>query len=228
MALSEQALGDLFDQVVKNGRLLRWYGRDVLVCREVEGLEGRPDFLVTLNAPRDSLNGCLSTIGKAIAKPSSAEIMAHLKRSSPRTGEYLMSQTGLTSRAFRTAIRMLGESGAIEEPRPGRYVYSYDFLRAQREIHLFELKLRNWRRALYQAIQYRPGAHSVSVVMDIRGIGPAESNLAAFQRFRVGLLSLDPKNARLRWISRPAKSAPLSRRYYIYMLGKLLQRAETR
>lgn len=55
----------------------------------------------------------------------------------------------------------------------------------------FELKLRNWRRALSQAFRYRSFAGFSFVLMDHSTVKPALKNIDAFRKANIGLLSID-------------------------------------
>jgi len=55
----------------------------------------------------------------------------------------------------------------------------------------FEMKLRNWRRALAQAYKYKAFARQAYVVLDHAHVGPAMSQLHLFRRSNIGLLSIN-------------------------------------
>lgn len=57
-------------------------------------------------------------------------------------------------------------------------------------IHAFEAKLRDWKRALYQAIRYKSFAHYSWVLMDAAFIEPALANLERFEDKEIGLASV--------------------------------------
>ena len=63
-----------------------------------------------------------------------------------------------------------------------------------RMIHTFafEMKLRNWRRALIQAFRYAAFAHFSYVVMDHEHVDRATRQLSLFRRCNVGLISVKP------------------------------------
>lgn len=64
----------------------------------------------------------------------------------------------------------------VKQPRP-----------AFSEIHAIEAKLKNWRRALYQATRYRDFAHRSTVLLDEFYSSPAIKNIEEFRRRGVGL-----------------------------------------
>jgi len=59
-------------------------------------------------------------------------------------------------------------------------------------IFAFEMKLRDWKRALVQAYKYAAFAHFPFVVMDHRYVGQAKSNISLFRRSNIGLISVEP------------------------------------
>ena len=54
-----------------------------------------------------------------------------------------------------------------------------------------ELKLSNWRRALFQAFRYRSFAEISIVVLDHARVAPALRNIDRFQNANIGLMSID-------------------------------------
>jgi len=75
--------------------------------------------------------------------------------------------------------------------------------------YAFELKLRNWRRALTQAFRYSAFAHYSCVVLDSTHIQPALANIHLFQRSNIGLLSIST-NRTVTWHNYPKYQKPYS------------------
>ncbi|WP_421908260.1 hypothetical protein [Methanolacinia petrolearia] len=55
----------------------------------------------------------------------------------------------------------------------------------------YEAKLKNWKRALFQAFRYKAFVKVSYVIMDHDHINPALSNMEKFRNSNVGLLSID-------------------------------------
>lgn len=55
----------------------------------------------------------------------------------------------------------------------------------------FEMKLRNWKRALIQAYRYRSFSDYSYVMLDNSNIGPALKRIEAFKKSNIGLLGID-------------------------------------
>lgn len=59
----------------------------------------------------------------------------------------------------------------------------------------FEMKLRNWKRALTQAYRYRSFSYYSYVMLDNSYIEPALKNIELFKRSNIGLLGIDVTGA---------------------------------
>lgn len=70
-----------------------------------------------------------------------------------------------------------------------RYPFGQKVIRT----YAFELKLRNWKRALTQAYRYAAFAHCSFVVLDFTNIRPALQNLTMFENANIGLMSIDSR-----------------------------------
>lgn len=89
--------------------------------------------------------------------------------------------------------------------------------------YAFELKLRNWQRALVQAYKYSSFANYSWVILDQAHIKPALANIAAFQRANIGLLSIDITGA-ITYHHQPKFQTPYSPNLYNSLLGNLDKR----
>ena len=59
----------------------------------------------------------------------------------------------------------------------------------------FEMKLRNWKRALTQAYRYKSFSDYSYVMLDNSNIQPALKNIELFRRSNIGLLGIDGSGA---------------------------------
>lgn len=74
----------------------------------------------------------------------------------------------------------------------------------------FEMKLRDWRKALGQAYRYRYFANAAFVVLPPKAALTARLNLEVFQKLGVGLWSFDKSTGVIRRIYSPRRRSPLS------------------
>ncbi|WP_213807552.1 hypothetical protein [Granulicella sp. dw_53] len=90
------------------------------------------------------------------------------------------------------------------------------------EICSFELKLKNWQRALYQATRYRSFSHRVFVVMPVKGAYVAYQHEEQFRKANVGLVAHE-KSGQSRVLVRPKKRSPHAGYRTIMALGMFSQ-----
>ena len=71
----------------------------------------------------------------------------------------------------------------------------------------FEMKLKNWKRALAQAFKYKAFSECSYVVMDHHYARPALNNIHKFQKANIGFLSID-LNGKIYFHVKPKKETP--------------------
>jgi hypothetical protein len=74
----------------------------------------------------------------------------------------------------------------------------------------FEMKLKDWRKALAQAVRYRYFADAAIVVLPPLVAASARHALATFRDMRIGLWSFDKPTGRIHKIFTPRRTRPLS------------------
>lgn len=70
-----------------------------------------------------------------------------------------------------------------------------------------EFKLKNWKRALHQAIRYQSFAKYSYVLLDDLYLSPARKNLELFVKHNIGLIGVN-KNGSIEIVSKPKCSRP--------------------
>lgn len=92
-------------------------------------------------------------------------------------------------------------------------------------ITTFEIKIKDWRKAVKQAIRYRYYSNRVIVVLPKENINNALVQINVFKWFNVGLWSFDKKNSELKKIFTPRYHKPLDykakKRAVLLISGKL-------
>ncbi len=101
--------------------------------------------------------------------------------------------------AWRKAPRNQQGAGLSFHTRPQKAV-----------VLAFEMKLKDWRRALAQAVRYRYFADAAFVVLPPSAAACARQALATFRDMRVGLWSFDKQRGRICKIFTPRRHRPLS------------------
>jgi hypothetical protein len=85
----------------------------------------------------------------------------------------------------------------------------------------FELKLSNWHRAVFQALQYAAFASHVFVVMPQSKSNVAIANRDLFARLGVGFLLFDPHTGHARQVVPARRIGPASPAQALYAAGRI-------
>ena len=101
---------------------------------------------------------------------------------------------------FEPVIQDLLLSGAIVEAGPGLLSLADEIATLRSEVIAVEVKLRKWKRALEQAIDYKRFANMVIVAMDRAGIPTSDAAISEFKRRGIGLCAVGRE---IEWLIRP-------------------------
>jgi len=156
-----------------------------------------------------------------LSRPSCARVMALLKPSAPRGEDYIRRATGLSSSVIHRSLDELENARLIERAGTG-FVVAPRFATTRWELWAFEVKLEDWRRALFQALQYRSFADRVIIVMPERWAHRAERHSELFKRLKIGLLAVDERSSAIRVIVSPRRTRPGSRFHHLNAVGRFL------
>lgn len=220
--VTEEQLTAAFEGALSNGEWTRYYPPFAHVLREVDCHQGRPDFVASPTTVIDIPRDYRAQLASALATPSLARTLSLLKRSAPRTNDYLRRASGLSVPVLRRSISTLGSLGFVARSGQSGYVLAPAFPDTKWELWAFELKVDHWQRALFQALQYRAFAHYVAVVISERWAHRVERQIDRFRTLNVGIIALDSDSGAIRSVLRPRKRSPASRFHHLYALGKFL------
>jgi len=220
--LREQELSRLFELSIGNGAWAAQYPEFAHVVKEMDCQQGRPDFVASPVGPTAISATNISDLVSALSPPSSARVLSLLKPASYRTEAYILRNVGLSKQVVRRAILRLERLNLVKRSVNSAYALSPSFPELKWELWAFEIKVDHWKRALYQALQYKAFAHRVAVVIAERWVHRAERHIDRFKLFKVGLIAIDAKTGGLRCIHPPQKAGPASRHHYLYALGRFL------
>lgn len=192
---------------------------------ESECSEGRADWVwarIESQWPQHWNNDA----SRVLQNPSCSRILSYLKRSSPRTKAFLRNRLGVSPATFNNAIRDLVKSELVDVKDKELFLLSKKLDIPPIEICAFEFKLKDWRRAFFQATRYRNFAHRVYVVLPASIIHRTEKLHDAFRTQNIGLLSHDAEGNTRRVIN-SRKRSPRSRSNLYQALGMLEEHGRT-
>lgn len=212
---TELEMANAFECALKTSLVKGIPNFDILY-REVSCQQGIPDF-VGLSSAILIQNYDFSHL---TATESCSIILSLLKRNSGRKKEYIKEKTALSDATLNRALKELRSNGLIVE-RNNLYFLSINESSQQNSIWAFELKLSNWKRALFQALQYKAFANYVAVVLPYEKENILRKNLSAFITLNVGVLLFDPKALKSKWLRRPKKESSISKWQTLFLLGRI-------
>lgn len=181
--------------------------------------DGRADWVWAQSASRLPVSWCDETVA-LLQNPTCSKILAFLKRSSPRTREFLKLRIGVSNATLDRAIRSLVKARLIEQSDDRLFLLGAKAEFPDVEICAFEFKLEDWKRAFFQATRYRTFAHRVYVVLPASVIHRTEKLWDSFRLQNVGLLSYDSEKGASR-ILPTRKRKPKSRSNFLQAIGML-------
>jgi DNA-binding transcriptional ArsR family regulator len=215
----EHELSESFQESAQPSLWSRRRGGTWVLVRESACSEGRADLVWGRFEESRSLRELRPHAG-LLQNLTSSRILAVLSREVGLPAENLLKRIGVSRPVLRKWLRALAEAGLIEKDAEDFYSLIPPRKMPKVEICSFELKLKNWQRALYQATRYRSFSHRVFVVMPLCSAELAYKHKQLFERANVGLVSHDT-SGQSRVLVRPKTRRPHATYRTIMAIGML-------
>jgi len=222
-AYSENDFADAFQSCLLSSHDLMGLTEFSALYREVVCRQGRADFVAVA---RDDQGAASHSGGGPLPlrlTESAATLMSFLKLRSPRTLDYLSLHSGLTRETTRRTLRDLTSAGAVRNATDSSYLLGSAWRHPVEDLWAFELKLHDWRRALFQACQYQTFADSVCIVMPLRQNPYTHIRSDVLSAAGVGLVLFDPCTSLMQVQVQPRRSKPASLEHVYYAHSSLTQ-----
>lgn len=165
----------------------------------------------------------------AQVNPGWAYIFVLIGRKSFDVSE-LVKLGGCTTAYSKKVIRDLESVGFIRRLKNGKFKVANEIVPVANQITSIECKLKDWKRALSQAIRYQDFSHTSWVVLDASSKNNVNKNIAQFEKFNIGLAIADsignfevlnsprksePKHISSYWFANSIAAKGLSESYFI-------------
>lgn len=183
--------------------------------------EGRAD-IVWGRFEKGSSPAKLRQHSALLQNPTASRVLATLHQGLAQSEDDLKRRIGVTTPVLRRWLRALRDARLVTLTQDERYRAAPRKTLVPAEICSFELKLRNWRRALYQATRYRSFSHRVFVVMPAENANTAYKHGETFRKANIGLVAHEA-SGQSRVLIRPQKRKPHARYRTIMALGMLCE-----
>lgn len=217
--MSEYELGKQFEEFLNNSKQ-QFFKYDVLF-KEVESFQGIPDYIGVQIRDKESCEKFIDMISKEKWYTTS-KILSCLKSKMYHTMEYLEENTGLSKQTLQKEIMSLCKKDLVIQNVTGSYKLSDKYIVPQMQMCAFELKLDNWKRALFQAIRYKTFSEYNYVVMPIDKKELLLKKIDVFRENNVGLLLFDSRLYKVELLYKAKKNQSISKSHSLYMKGKIL------
>ncbi len=218
---SEEQMADAFERRLHSQRALVGVGRFSQVFREVDCHRGRPDFIGIQTRMHPFRPNSESTHNIGISR-----ILSLLQDHSPRSLASLIELSHLSREVVMRSVRQLVLRRLIKELSPGgRFILSGGAEIFKIKSTAFELKLKNPRRAVFQAQQYTLFAQRVWIVVPPSQVTGFDTYRLAMDRWGIGLATFNPHNHIFRNIIAAKGGNPVSREHQAYAMLRLVGHA---
>ena len=191
------------------------------MARELKCECGRPD-LVGAPTLASSLPSDPERLADALRARAVSRVLSVLEPDSIIRPDDVMAACGLSRATVTRALAGLERSGLVVTLDKGEYALARGASEPRWQLWAFEVKLDNWKRALYQAVQYQAFAHVSVVVTAEEWAHRLERHLDLFETSGVGAVAVDVSAGTARVMSLPRIGSPRSRFQYYYALGNFL------
>lgn len=211
---------DLQDSFLAQARSELWAPRARFdteqILEECSWSDGRADAVWA--GFQGSFTYCENLAG-TLADHTVSRIVAELRFALPCTESRLIAAAGVGLGTFRSALYRAMDVGLITQTQSGSFLLGPAFPEVSVEICAFEFKLRDWKRALYQAARYRAFSHRVYVVMPSNATKRPSEFVHLFHTFGIGLIEHDP-DGRSRRLTLARKQKPRSRPSFVRAIAE--------
>ena len=223
---TEAEMSRSFRRALQSGQVHRTHREEITnSVPELNAQDGIADFVLTPSDIAGQKLEWVLRLAHSITTPATANIVASLRTMAGKSVERVAMETGLSE---RTVSSILMRIAADNEILRGNFQEGFRLCRAIRdrdiELWAYELKLKNWKRAMYQALQYKAFAHRVIVVLPTEATRVAISNVPLLKRYGVGLMILNSETDSVDLLVRPRRSKPKSLGHYLYALSVFARR----
>jgi hypothetical protein len=124
-----------------------------------------------------------------------------------------MQTYGVSKTTARARLKEYSDAGFLKKVSRGKYKVVKKYKLITDTIISIEAKLKNWQRALHQAIRYKRFSNKSYVLLDRKFIKPALKNIHAFKERNVGLLSMDSNGYVVHFSPKP-EDAPQTHSFF--------------
>jgi hypothetical protein len=226
ITVSEKELSGRFETLLLNHELPQ-FPPFAHAVPELSYERGRADLVCSAIGVDRLQQSNIELLVLALATVTDARVLSLLNYHKFIPEHDLEKLSGFTRKTVRKSVSKLIDLGMIEDVGQRNLTLLPSMLEVKWEFWAFELKLQDWKRALYQSLNSKTFAQNTTVVLSKKWVHRAQNEIDLFIKLKVGLASLDSETGEFDLIVAPRRRKPVSTYFYYYALGKFLQRVLT-
>ena len=213
----EEEMADAFQKLISSQDGLPGIGAFDGIYREIDCRQGRPDFITLRKKGSSTEMNSYEPVGLV-----GAYLLSLLKPAAPRTLQYLLREADYSASSVRKSLVSLEKSGYIERTSNGSYILVSAAELLNPEVWVFELKLSDSKRAVFQAQQCKAFAERAIIVVPPGQAKNYNRFRESMNRWGIGLASFDPLSGIFLLLIPPRKTRPFSREHRMYAISQML------
>lgn len=217
--MKESELGVLFEKIICNNHGLGY--RFDMFFEEVESIQGIPDYIGVRIKNVQECRNFLKTFSNENWLNIS-KILSCLSYKRGYTINYISIKTGISEHLLEKMLSQLVKRKVLNQDDKNKFMINESIIIPQIDFISFELKMENWKRALFQSIRYKTFSDYVYIVMPIEKQKLLEKNSEVFISNNIGVALYDEKLGDMKVMIKPKKNQNKSKMHCDYMSGKIL------
>lgn len=192
------------------------------VLREIPCKEGIADFICYKQTGFLTKNsGIICEINDLVGK-SFIPIISVLMRNEKQTIENISLLSGYNTARIKKIIKVLSDFSIVKENKFNQYSLYANWKSFDVDLWAFELKLKNWKRALYQATQYKSFSSNVFTVFPNYKKDLLEKNIHYFKNLNIGCILMNTDTNEISILNYPKKEELIRGSQYLYALTETI------
>ncbi len=215
MKFTEKQMADEFELFLASESVVEVFGKFDRTFREVLCYQGRPDFIAIKRPFSSDFSQSISD-----SKIISSLLLSILKPKAFHTLKYLEKHTGYSQGKIKSVLDRLVKNDIVET-HGHLYRLSSDIQAHNTEIWVFELKLKNPKRAIFQAKQSRAYANTVYIVVPPGQEKHYDKYRILMKDWGLGLVTFSIQEHEIRIVAKARVERPISKYYRFDTLQKL-------
>lgn len=192
------------------------------VLREIPCKEGIADFICYKQTSFLRKNSNIICEINDLVGKSFIPVMSVLMRNEKQTIENISLLSGYNSARIKKIIKVLSKFNIVKENKFNQYSLYANWKNFDVDLWAFELKLKNWKRALYQATQYKSFSNNVFTVFPNYKKDLLEKNLQYFKNLNIGCITMNTDTNEISILNYPEKEELIRGSQYLYALTETI------